>query len=79
MEKAEFYKWVKIAGILSFLPITLAAGPVGGYFAGVYLEKRFGLPWYLTLILIGAGIIVSIKETVRIIMLVIKAEGSSHA
>jgi hypothetical protein len=70
-KKPEVYKWIKIAGLVSFLPFVLVVGPVGGYFIGDYLQKRFSLNRYFTLIIIAVGFIFSLRETVRIIKLVI--------
>ena len=75
--KAEAYKWVKIGGILSFLPFVIAAGPVAGYIVGDYLVRKFGLPFYTLLILITLGIAGSIRETIRIIKFALKTEEGS--
>lgn len=73
-KKKIVYKWIRIAGLLSFIPFVLAAGPLGGYFLGSYLEKRFALPYYITLIFIAMGLIGSTFETVKIIRIVLRAE-----
>ena len=72
--KADFYKWVKIGGLLSFLPFILAAGPLFGYILGSYLEKRFGLPAYASIISITVGFAVSVRETVRIVKIALQAQ-----
>lgn len=74
MEKNDFYKRIKIAGMVSYIPIALSAGPMGGYFIGDYLEKRFGLGSYVSFIGIGIGFVAGIREAARIILLVIKIE-----
>ena len=33
-KKAEFYKLAKVWGLISFIPVILAAGPLAGYFLG---------------------------------------------
>jgi len=71
MQKEEFYKRIKIAGMVSFIPLMLAAGPLVGYLAGDYLEKRFGLA-HILFICIGLGFAASITEVIRIIRLVTK-------
>jgi len=58
--------------MISFIPIMLAAGPLSGYVAGDYLEKRFSLSPYVTLICIGLGSIASIIEVVKIIKRVLQ-------
>ena len=72
--KADFYRWVKIGGLLSFLPFVLVAGPMAGYFLGSYLEKRFGLPAYVSLTLITIGFLASLRETIKIVRLAIKTQ-----
>ena len=70
--KEEVYRRIKIAGFISFIPIMLAAGPLGLFFAGDYLQKKFHLPQYFLLIFIGLGFLIAIRETIRIIRLVLK-------
>ena len=70
----KVYKWIKIGGLLSFIPVVMAAGPLGGYFCADYLEKRFGLPGFVSVIFITIGFIASARETIRIIRFAIKAE-----
>jgi hypothetical protein len=71
MQKDDFYKRVKIAGMIAFIPIMLAAGPFAGYFAGDYLVRKTGLA-YILFICIGLGFMASIMEIIRIIRLVTK-------
>ena len=70
----KVYKWIKIGGLLSFIPVIMAAGPLGGYFCGDYLQKRFGLPNFTSAICITIGFIASARETVKIIRLALKTE-----
>ena len=72
--KAALYKAVKIGGMLSFIPLVLAAGPVAGYVAGKYLEERFGLPGYVSLVLILIGLAGSVMEIARIIKFALRTE-----
>jgi len=74
MQKDEFYKRVKIAGMLSFIPFVLAAGPFAGYLLGEYLQKRFALASYVSSVTISIGLITGIIETIRIIRLVYRIE-----
>ena len=72
--KQEIYKWIRLGGLLSFIPFVLAAGPIAGYLAGEYLIKRFGLPPYTSFIFAAVGFAASARETVRIIRLAIKTD-----
>lgn len=77
MSKLELYRWIKIVGMISFIPIILAAGPLTGYFVGDYLDKRFGWGLGAMLVCIGVGSVASITEVVRIIKLVVRIENKS--
>ena len=70
----EIYRWLKIGGLLSFIPFVLAAGPLAGYFFGGYLEKKFSLPNFVSVIFITIGFFASAKETIKIIRLALKTE-----
>ena len=74
MPSSDFYKRVKIAGLISFIPFILAAAPLSAYFAGEYLKDRFGLPGFVTFLSIALGLLVAIREIFRIIKQVIKIE-----
>jgi F0F1-type ATP synthase assembly protein I len=73
-DKDLLYKRIKIAGLLSFIPFILAAGPIGGWVIGEFLENKFNLSVYITYICILIGMAASIREVVRIIRLVIKID-----
>ena len=72
--KADFYRWVKIGGLLSFLPFVLVAGPLGGFYLGSFLEKKFGLSHHVSIALITVGFIGSLTETVKVIRLALKTQ-----
>ena len=77
-KKADFYKWTKIWGLLSFVPVVLAAGPLAGYFLGDYLEKKIGYAPYLSLIFMAFGFFTSIREIIKILKLVQKTDAKSN-
>ncbi len=72
--KSDLYRWIKIGGLLSFLPFVLAVGPIGGFFLGSYLEHRFGLPAYVSIAFITVGFIASLKETIKIIKIALQTQ-----
>lgn len=76
-KKAEFYKWTKIGGLLFFIPMVLAVGPLTGYFIGDYLESRFGFEPYISLVCAALGFVASAREIIRIINIIIKEERKS--
>jgi hypothetical protein len=74
MKTKEIYRWVKTAGILSIIPIVLAAGPLSGYLVADLLISKFGFPGYSTIICVILGFAASARETVRIIRIALKAK-----
>lgn len=70
----KVYKWIKIGGLLSFIPIIMATGPLAGFFLADYLEKKFNLPNFTSVICITIGFITSVAEIVKIIKLALKTE-----
>ncbi len=74
IEKKGLYKRIKIAGMLSSIPLILVGTIFAGYLLGNYLEQKFPQATFATLICIVAAILLSIAESVRIIRLVVKIE-----
>jgi F0F1-type ATP synthase assembly protein I len=74
VKKDKIYKWIKIGGLLSFLPFVMAAGPLGGYLIGDLLQKKFGRGPIAMAVCIILGFIGSAFETVRIIKAALNAE-----
>jgi hypothetical protein len=72
--KADLYRWIKIGGLLSFLPFILGAGPIAGFYLGSYLEKKFGLPSYVSIVLITVGFMASVRETIRIVKIALRTQ-----
>jgi hypothetical protein len=72
--KKRVYRWIKIGGLLSFLPFIMAAGPIGGYFIGDILEKKLGAPSWVTGLCIIIGFAGSAYETVKVIKVALQAE-----
>ncbi|MFA5096037.1 MAG: AtpZ/AtpI family protein [Candidatus Omnitrophota bacterium] len=74
MPSKEFYKRIKIAGLISYIPVMLAAPALAGFFLGDYLQRRFNLPFYVLIIFVFLGLIIGIRESIRIIRLVLRIE-----
>jgi len=72
----ELYRRIKIAGMIAYIPIMLAVSPLAGFFAGDYLQKKFNLPFYFLIICIVIGITVGIRESIRIIRLVLRIDNN---
>lgn len=76
-EKTEFYRLAKIWGLVSFIPVVMAAGPIAGYFLGEYLEKKFGFAPYISISLSAMGFIAGAREVIRILRLIKKSDKES--
>jgi len=74
VSKKESYKWIKIAGILSFIPFILAGGALTGYLAGDYIAKKFSSAAFALPICVGIGLAASIIEVIRIVKLALKID-----
>lgn len=53
----------------------LVSGPIAGFVLGNYLQKKFGWPFFVTLILVTIGFAGSVRETIRIIKIALRSEG----
>ena len=73
-KKKRIYKWIKIGGLLSFLPFVMAAGPIGGFMLADLLQKKFGLPPVTMAICVILGFAGSAVETVKVIKAALNAE-----
>ncbi len=73
-DREDLYKRIKIAGMISYIPIILATSSLAGFFLGDYLQKKFNLPFYFMVICAVVGIALGIRESVRIIRLVLKID-----
>ncbi len=67
MQNKNFYKGVKTVGFVTFIPFILAAGPLTGYFTGIFLEKKFNLSSHIVFIGVGVGFLVAITEVIKIL------------
>ncbi len=70
--RQDLYYRIKIVGVALFIPVSLALGPVAGYFLGDFLVKRFSLPISVLFLCIILGFISSFIETVNIIKFLFK-------
>jgi F0F1-type ATP synthase assembly protein I len=59
----------KQVSLLTAIPIILAVGPLIGWWAGSYLDRRFGSEPYLMVLFIVLGFVASGRETWKLIKL----------
>ncbi len=64
---SDKYKQARQIGLLTTIPMILAAAPLVGYFLGHWIDRRFGTdPWFM-MILLAVGLIAGIRETILIL------------
>lgn len=68
----EIYKRIKITGMVLFIPFAVAIGPLAGFFAGLYLTKKFSLGAYVVFICVTLGFLSGTFETIRIIKFIFR-------
>jgi F0F1-type ATP synthase assembly protein I len=67
MPKEDFYKGIKTIGFVTFIPFILAAGPLTGYFVGIFLQKKFHLSYYCVVLSVVFGFLVAFTEVIKIL------------
>ena len=73
-KKDAFYSQVKQLGALTAVPIILVAGPLAGYFIGNWVDGRFRVyPWGTVLFLIF-GFVASGREIFRLLKQLLKED-----
>ena len=66
-DKATLYKRVRISGLLTLIPITLAVSPLAGYWAGEWLTAALKAPGWAPIACAALGFAGGVLETVKII------------
>ncbi|HNX81166.1 MAG TPA: hypothetical protein PKL77_03375 [Candidatus Omnitrophota bacterium] len=69
MSKKEVYTLIKLAGILTYVPLVMATGPLIGFIVGDVLVKKLHWASYTVLVLVAFGFLGSIIEVIRIVRL----------
>jgi hypothetical protein len=72
MSQSKTFRWIKVGGLLTLIPLFLASGPLAGYLAGDWIVKTFGLSRYVTLACVITGFAASVSETVKVIKIALK-------
>ena len=71
-EKNAFYTQIKQLGLLSTIPIILLVGPAVGYFLGNWIDRKFLIYPWVTILFVGLGFLASGREIVRLLKQVLK-------
>jgi F0F1-type ATP synthase assembly protein I len=67
IQKEDFYKGARIVGFVSFIPFILAAGPLTGYFTGIFLQKKFNLSSWVVWLALVFGFLIAVTEVIKIL------------
>ena len=73
-EKFPDYLQIKQLAVLTTIPIILLVGPVVGYFAGAWLDRKFQIYPWLTVVFVTLGFLASGREVVRLLKIVSKEQ-----
>jgi F0F1-type ATP synthase assembly protein I len=68
----EKYRRWRLLGLLTAVPMILAAGPIVGFFIGDWLDKQFHTQPWLMLFFLVLGFIAAIRQTILLIRLAMK-------
>lgn len=71
--KETIYRWIRVGGLLTLIPITLCVGPIAGYFAGKWLAQQFHLPSWIPVASAALGFIGGVLETIKAIKVALKS------
>lgn len=65
--KSEFFLRARQIGILTAVPLVLPLGPLIGYLLGHWIDQKFGIDPFATIVMILLGVAASVRETIRMI------------
>lgn len=74
-DRQKIYKWVRVSGLLTLLPIVMAAAPLGAYWAGEFLVEKASFPRYTVIVCVIIGFAAGLRESIRIIRAAVRAAG----
>jgi ATP synthase protein I len=66
-DPSDKYKRFRQLGLLTTIPMILAAAPLVGYYLGRWLDRRFRTDPVLSLIMLGVGLAAGVRETILIL------------
>jgi ATP synthase protein I len=64
---SDKYKRIRQLGLLTAIPMILAAAPLIGYFLGSWIDRRFGTEPVFTFIFLALGLVAGARETLLIL------------
>jgi F0F1-type ATP synthase assembly protein I len=61
------FRQIRLAGAVGTIPLMLGVGPTVGFFAGRWLDARFGTTPWLQYIFLGLGFGAAARYTYRVV------------
>ncbi len=66
-EPSDKYKTARQLGLLTTIPMILAAAPLVGFYLGHWLDRWLGTEPWITYGMLAIGLVAGIRETVLIL------------
>ena len=66
-QPSDKYKQARQLGLLTTIPMILAAAPLIGYFGGRWLDGKLGTEPWLSMVLLLVGLVAGVRETILIL------------
>ena len=66
-QPSDKYKQARQLGLLTTIPMILAAAPLIGYFGGRWLDGKLGTGPWLSMMLLLLGLVAGVRETISIL------------
>jgi len=74
-QNKKHHPFIRSIGVVTMIPMVLAAGPLVGFLLGYWLDLKLGTdPWGKTMASL-AGFVASIRQTIRLIKIAAKNSG----
>ncbi len=77
-KKSPFYSQVKQLGLLTVIPILLLAGPAVGFMMGGWLDRKFHIYPWMTILFLILGFIAAGREITRLLKQILKEENKTQ-
>ena len=73
-KKDTYLSQVKQIGTLTAVPIILLVGPFAGYFVGDWIDRKFQLHPWCTILFLALGFVAAVREITRLLKQVLKED-----
>jgi F0F1-type ATP synthase assembly protein I len=73
-DRDALYSQVKQLGILTVVPVILLVGPAIGFLLGSWIDRKFHIYPWVTIIGVALGFVAAAREIVRLLRQVLKED-----